>query len=292
MSMFFFGARADNATTTSTQQDFEIVAQKLSMFIHPPTTEDEMVRRFFQQLLLVRLISTSTGFLFRSVERRQCSVTPRPWLAAPTASSSSALNELTEQIEARILARKDPEELLQKLEALNTIQEPNRSPSFLQEWNVWYTNCPPPSNGQLGPFRGTAGQVIQDATTHSYQNLLKVPPNNWLTATLDGVWEEWDGKILSSPDVDAAAASEKHRASRTNDDWGANHWKVTFKRLRIALFGFTLVNKEFPPGTARIWRTTYLDDDIRVVRAGKTGRIEDEVVFYTKRKPAPTELLK
>jgi len=143
------------------------------------------------------------------------------------------------------------------------------------------TNCPPPSNGQLGPFQGTAGQVIDGASTCSYKNLLAVPPNDWLTATLDGLWEDWDGVFLDDRD-----SSPQTEAAKTND-WGAAHWKVTFLRLKISLFGFTLLNKEFPPNTARVWRTTYLDDEIRVVRAGKTGRLEDEVVFYTKRTPAP-----
>jgi hypothetical protein len=158
-----------------------------------------------------------------------------------------------------------------------------------------YTNCPPPSNGQLGPFQGTAGQVIHDdSDERSYQNLLKVPPNDWLTATLDGIWDEWDGKLLLgspsfSSDVMISETEEGHDIVNTRlnkeRDWGANHWKVTFQRLRIGLFGITIFEKTFPFGTARVWRTTYLDDEIRIVRAGKTGRIADEVAFYTKRKP-------
>ena len=199
-----------------------------------------------------------------------------------TASSSTAeATRLIEQLDQFFAENKKaqdpPEELLQRLEALSSYEEPNRSPNFLGEWNVWYTNCPPPSNGQLGPFQGTAGQIIDDAKTKSYKNLLKVPPNDWLTATLDGIWEEWDGKLLV----------ENSDVPSTTQDWGANHWKVTFLRLEIKLLGFKLLDKEFPPETARVWRTTYLDDNVRIVRAGKTGRVEDEVVFYTKRETCP-----
>ena len=158
---------------------------------------------------------------------------------------------------------------------------PNRENAFLGEWHVWWTDCPPPSNGQLGPFQGTAEQVVEGTLTHSYKNILKVWPGPWLGAELDGVWEEWDGALLGE-EVDAQ--DPKHAPAR-GVDYGANHWKVTFKRLSISLLNIRLFEKVFPPGTSRVWRTTYLDDDIRVVRAGPSGRPEDEYVFYTKRTP-------
>lgn len=185
---------------------------------------------------------------------------------------------LSRKIEETVSSGKDPEEYIQQLEALNSVKEPNRSSKFLGEWHVWYTNCPPPSNGRLGPFRGTAGQMVVDSRTRSYRNLLSVPPNNWLTAVLDGVWEDWDGKYLDDGMNDP---------STTSVDWGACHWKVTFLSLTISIFGLHILNKEFPSNTSRVWRTTYLDDEIRIVRAGKTGRREDEVVFYTRRSPTP-----
>jgi hypothetical protein len=82
--------------------------------------------------------------------------------------------------------------------------------------------------------------------------------------------------------LDTGVPSTEHVA-----DWGACHWKVTFLQLQICLLGLPLFTKQFGPETSRVWRTTYLDDEIRIVRAGKTGRIEDEVVFYTRRTPAP-----
>eukprot|EP00522_Entomoneis_paludosa_P004036 CAMPEP_0172472286 /NCGR_PEP_ID=MMETSP1065-20121228/68259_1 /TAXON_ID=265537 /ORGANISM="Amphiprora paludosa, Strain CCMP125" /LENGTH=228 /DNA_ID=CAMNT_0013230417 /DNA_START=392 /DNA_END=1078 /DNA_ORIENTATION=- len=176
--------------------------------------------------------------------------------------------------------------LFQQLEALNVPLEPNRSPDFFGDWSVWYTDCPPPSNGQLGPFQGTSGQVIFDDEAKTYQNLLKVPPNDWLTATLDGVWEEWDGTLLTIENYQTEGYASITNPPK-NIDWGANHWKVTFVQLTIRLLGITLVQKEFPPNTSRVWRTTYMDEEIRIVRAGKTGRVEDEVVFFTKRSPAP-----
>lgn len=97
---------------------------------------------------------------------------------------------------------------------------------------------------------------------------------------LYGSWEEWDGVYLDG----TPCTGSKDSAT----DWGADHWKVTFLRLQIAVLGFNIVNKEFPAETSRVWRTTYLDDETRIVRAGQTGRREDEVVFYTKRRPPKT----
>lgn len=184
-------------------------------------------------------------------------------------------NGILFEIDKVLSQNQSPESLLKRLESMNACKEPNRSLSHNGLWHVWYTNCPPPSNGKLGPFEGSAQQFIP-TEGQGYQNLLNV--NDWLTATLDGVWEEWDGQLLVEGPFDA---------TRTSRDWGAEHWKVTFRTLQIALFGFPLFTKTFPAGTSRIWRTTFLDDDVRVVRAGKTGCIDDEVVFYTKRTQPP-----
>lgn len=149
-------------------------------------------------------------------------------------------------------------------------------------------DCPPPSNGVLGPFQGTSSQYIRN--DGGYQNFLKVAPNDWLTATLDGVWEDWDGVVIrDKSDTNASNADATSEANNqpSTQDWGADHWRVTFKQLQIKVFGIALFTKEFEANTSRVWRTTYLKDDVRIVRAGKTGRQEDEVIFYTKREAAP-----
>lgn len=192
-------------------------------------------------------------------------------------ASTEEVGELEGRIDACLANDQDPRPLIAELEGLNTVTEPIRLASFRGCWHVWYTDCPPPSNGQLGPFQGTAEQVIKDEGD-GYQNILRVPPNDWLMAVLDGRWEDWDGKLLDTGEpVDSKPK-----------DYGADHWKVTFLQLQISVFGFPVFTKEFDAGTCRVWRTSFLSDEIRVVRAGKTGRREDEVVFYTKRTPAPS----
>eukprot|EP00977_Amphora_coffeiformis_P001464 scaffold294_cov221-Amphora_coffeaeformis.AAC.20 len=125
--------------------------------------------------------------------------------------------------------------------------------------------------------------MIADSNTASYQNLLRVPPNDWLMAVLDGVYEDWDGTLLS--DEKSNSQQDTPTTTKPKLGWGARHWKVTFLKLTISVFGFPLIQKEFPPDTSRVWRTTYMQDNIRIVRAGKTGRLSDEVIFYTKRQP-------
>ena len=141
-------------------------------------------------------------------------------------------------------------------------------------WIVDYTTAPPPSNGQLGPFKGIARQVVslQDGT---YRNLLSFPPNDWLTASLDATYTEWDGVYLDEdPSQETGVVS--------GDDVGGSCWKVTFQNLTIRLFGIPLVSKDFD-NVKRVWRTTYVDDTTRLVRAGRTGRQDDEMMFYMTR---------
>lgn len=66
----------------------------------------------------------------------------------------------------------------------------------------------------------------------------------------------------------------------TIPDYGATSWLVGFKTITIRLFGIPIFNQKFPKDTARVWKMTYLDDDTRIVRAGRTGNTNDDVVFY------------
>ena len=239
-----------------------------------------LLLRFWSLVWITATTSTTQAFVAVGHSSRVQTTTTRTLspLSATTTTTAAAAASVQDAIDAALVAGQNPIPLLEQLEALEDSKaKPNRSPDFLGQWHVWWTNCPPPSNGQLGPFTGTSEQMIQDAASGSYQNILRVPPNDWLMAVLDGVYEDWDGTLL---DASGQQATEQ-------EDWGARHWKVTFMKLTISVFGFPLVQKEFPPDTARVWRTTFLRDNVRVVRAGKTGRTEDEVIFYTKRQPKP-----
>ncbi|KAL3781014.1 hypothetical protein HJC23_007910 [Cyclotella cryptica] len=168
--------------------------------------------------------------------------------------------------------------LISKLESLCPLSEPARDPRINGPWVVLYTDAPPPSNGQLMLWRGVAKQVI-DLEGGRYRNELYVGGSGidedqdpWLKAVLDASWEEWDGVYLDDSKGKAASA-----------DYGASTWKVTFERLSISLFDLPIFTQQFKQGTARTWKMTFLDDSTRVVRAGKTGKEEDDWLFYMRR---------
>lgn len=163
------------------------------------------------------------------------------------------------------------EDALQQLESTCTLEAPANSPLVEGEWIVEYTDASAPSNGQLGPFSGIARQVVS-LDNGTYRNLLSVPPNDWLTACLDATWQKWDGQYLDdqSPSRDATP------------NIGGSCWLVTFETLTIKLFGIPIVTNNFD-NVQRVWRTTYVDDTTRVVKAGRTGRQDDEMTFYMTR---------
>ncbi|KAL3768973.1 hypothetical protein ACHAW5_005541 [Stephanodiscus triporus] len=188
--------------------------------------------------------------------------------------------------------------LLSNLEALNSLSEPARDARMEGSWVVHYTDAPPPSNGQFGIFRGIAKQVI-DLKDKRYRNELYVGgggsstgPNNdggdvqgaWLTAVLDASWNEWDGVYLDSADVEIQSSSlDNNERKYVGEDHGATTWKVDFVSLTLSIFHVPIFTQQFKKGTSRTWKMTYLDDDTRIVRAGKTGRGQDDWIFYMKR---------
>ncbi|KAL7553502.1 hypothetical protein ACHAWF_016777, partial [Thalassiosira exigua] len=171
--------------------------------------------------------------------------------------------------------------LIADLEALCPLAAPARDPRMDGGWVVTYTDAPPPSNGQLGFLGGVAKQVI-DLAGGRYRNELYVGGGGadgdegaWLTAVLDAKWEEWDGVYLDD--------GRRSSAADEGSDHGATTWKVDFESLTLSLFQVPLFTQRFKEGTSRTWKMTYLDDETRVVRAGKTGRGEDNWLFYMRR---------
>ena len=120
----------------------------------------------------------------------------------------------------------------------------------------------------------------------------------WLSAVLEATWTEWDGVYLDHDEEDNASnddgdeKSNDSSSSISNDDdiisninidHGATTWRVDFVSLTLSIFQVPIFTQHFQAGTARTWKMTYLDDDTRIVRAGKTGRGEDDWIFYMRR---------
>ncbi|OEU06444.1 hypothetical protein FRACYDRAFT_272739 [Fragilariopsis cylindrus CCMP1102] len=181
------------------------------------------------------------------------------------------------------------------------LNEPARDIRMGGLWEVLYTTAPPPSNGQLGPFIGIANQKI-DLENGTYSNILEIGGSKkpWLTAVLNASWEEWDGTLLEEKEGNGGEKKWKDAVVNVDDDddskddvtatnedvidYGATSWKVDFKTITIRLFDIPLLKQQFKEGTSRVWRMSYLDNDTRIVRAGRTGKGEDDVVFYMIRK--------
>ena len=70
-------------------------------------------------------------------------------------------------------------------------------------------------------------------------------------------------------------------------------WKVNFRSIAFEVFGREVAVKRFDEGTSRIWLTTYLDEEMRIVRAGPTeseaqrlgssASVEDYFIFVMTR---------
>lgn len=267
------------------------------VMVYIPTTSAWLSRTSFQATtsaapfssLLFSVSSTATSNDVTSI-RQECKAKMLAYSEQTQSgqSAKTAPSSLLDEIEA----------CLQTLEQTTPVSEPARSPLVFGKWFVRYTDAPPPSNGQLGIFSGQAYQMVEGTC---YTNLLQVPPNRWLTAALQATWEEWDGNLLDKQ-VSVTKETQKRALSTTSKwtttsstttttspyvslgtDVGATCWKVTFEKLDICLLGLKVIQQVFPPTTQRIWRTTYVDDDTRIVRAGTTGLPEDEYVFYMTR---------
>jgi len=185
--------------------------------------------------------------------------------------------------------------LLSDLESLCAVSAPARDARMEGPWIVLYTDAPPPSNGRLGFLEGIAKQVI-DLNEGTYRNELYVggdgadgDENAWLSAILDARWYEWDGVYLDDPAADDDGSGGGTAVAAAEKDPGATTWKVDFESITLSLFGASIFTQRFEAGTSRTWRMSYLDDDTRIVRAGRTGRGEDDWIFYMRRGASAAE---
>jgi len=267
-------------------------------------------------ILYVALSSLSCGFplvSFTGSIQRSTSLQSTSIITTDIPSLKSLIRKAIAPTNRGITAtpsqKSEIEDLLQNLETCCPLKEPARDPRMEGKWRVQYSTAPAPSNGQLGPFLGVARQII-DLENGSYINKLEVEPNEWLSAELKARWFEWDGKVLEADDIGDTSediTNEQNPEENifsllqsslskiipnplnnnlsgkgTFTDYGATSWKVDFQSLSIRLFGISIVSKEFE-NTSRVWRMSYLDDEVRIVRAGRTGKGEDDFVFYMTR---------
>jgi hypothetical protein len=141
-------------------------------------------------------------------------------------------------VEASPEIRAQVDSLIADLCSANPTPEPANSNLLDGRWRVRYSTAPPPSNGQLGPFIGSAFQNV-NLKQGVYENLLIVgdeESGGWLKAVLKADWEVVDSST----------------------------WTVFFRSLDLMVFGFTVVRQRWEENT-RVWDMAYLDRNTRVV---------------------------
>ena len=174
------------------------------------------------------------------------------------------------------------DKLFEELESYNecveslTLDEPVRPSRKCGSWTVAY----PPSNGQLGPFHGVSRRVI-DIDKKTYKNILVVPPNDWLKATLEARLEEWDEMLNKEEKCDFT--KNQVEAATPAIGYTPTCWRLTFEKLTISVLGNPIFTRQFDTGIKRILRTTYIDQDTHIVRVGSNEFSEDGVPFYMTR---------
>ncbi len=185
----------------------------------------------------------------------------RATLAGPSSNRASSRERAKDALRASIAYGSSPDVIERRVRALELerdgcVGDASSSSSVVSRsrgtWRVTHTTAPPPSNGRLGPLVGESFQVIESEGAR-YRNVLSVPPNSWLAVTLRARYEVLDAEDASEDEV-----------GRT--------WKVFFEDVGVRVFDrFEPVRKTFESEkTTRIWRTTYVDEDVRVVRAART----------------------
>lgn len=142
----------------------------------------------------------------------------------------------------------------ESLETVNPTPKPALSPMSDGQWKCLYTDAPGPSGGKLGPFVGRVYQDV-DMAAKKYVNILecgkKGAEQPWLAARLVATWDV----------VDDAT------------------WEVKFEHVEVTAWGRRVVHREFK-NVSRIWKITYLDPELRVVRARRPEKREDQAFLF------------
>ena len=139
------------------------------------------------------------------------------------------------------------DEIISMLEAQNPTAAPAESPMLDGTWKLLYTSTKGGSAGKLGPFVGAVTQVM-DHPSGTYYNAVAL---RGVRAVLAAHWEVLD----------------------------PNRWKVIFDTIEFRVLGRRLIRKPFPPTQTGIWRMTYLDDELRILRASGSNSPEVENVY-------------
>lgn len=176
----------------------------------------------------------------------------------------STLYELVDRcqpngINALDSVRMEISSIVEDLERRNPTERPALSNRMNGFWRMHYTDFSPPatSSGKLGPFIGEVYQDLYPTNQTSSSGVIK----NIL-------------RINFPPIVGALVAKQRIVADDT--------WSIEFQRLSNKIADFIqLPISTFPPGSQiRLWQIIYLDDDLRIMRAGRLPLRRDESFIF------------
>ena len=171
-------------------------------------------------------------------------------------------------INALASVRMEISSIVEELERRNPTERPALSNRMNGFWRMHYTDFSPPatSSGKLGPLIGEVYQDLYPTNQTSSSGVIK----NIL-------------RITFPPIVGALVAKQRIVADDT--------WSIEFQCLSNKIAGFIrLPISTFPPGSQiRLWQIIYLDDDLRIMRAGRLPLRRDESFIFIFRRLADSD---
>lgn len=154
-------------------------------------------------------------------------------------------------LKATVQQRLDILSLIEIMEASNPTRNPATSKLMEGFWKLVYTTAETGGNvGKFGPF---VGDVYQDLNPSQYliQNIADV----------------------KFPPIRGVLVADQLVNDKTS-------WKITFDKLEVSVFGVKFIKKKFPANIVRLWEITYLDRDLRILRARQPEKSRDESQIF------------
>jgi len=212
-----------------------------STAVPPPRQSRSLFPRSRQEGLLGTLVTTPTFWVLNTVSdllritgdgaNDPVLYTLQSLIAECDATQPNGLKASTEQ-------RETISALVAALEKFNVTPRPARSAQQEGLWTLLYTDLPPAeSSGKIGPFIGAVTQNLEPSRNR-IENILTVK-----SVGIRGVLSAQQAVV---------------------DDFT---WKITFDRLVVSIFGIKIVDRPFPRQEIRTWRTVFLSDSLRIIRA-------------------------
>lgn len=154
--------------------------------------------------------------------------------------------------------RQDILSLIEIMEGSNPTRDPALSNLMGGFWKLLYTTAE--SGGNVGKFGPFVGNVYQDLnpSQNSIKNI---------------------GRVDFPPIFGVLVADQSVKDS--------NSWQITFDKLDLSIFGVRIISKKFPANIVRIWEITYLDRDLRILRARQPDKSREESQIFVLRREEP-----